>query len=61
MEFDHKVKHERIIDLVSVDMNNIELEHKGAKDYYGNAVEEHNHNRDTNWYDRLFVVTNAGI
>ena len=26
-----KVKHERIIELVSVDMNNIETEHKGKK------------------------------
>jgi len=29
------VKYERIIELVSVDMNNIELEHKGKKNENG--------------------------
>tara|TARA_B110000285_G_C14866031_1_gene486901 strand:+ start:628 stop:792 length:165 start_codon:yes stop_codon:yes gene_type:complete len=31
----NKVKYERIIELVSVDMNNIELEHKGKKNENG--------------------------
>jgi|TARA_B110001450_G_scaffold218703_1_gene213311 hypothetical protein len=41
-------------------MNNVELEHKGKKNEQGQP-DELNDNKDTNWYDRLFVVTNAGI
>lgn len=52
-----KVKHERIIELVSVDMNLIELEERYKKGEEKNYPAQ----RDSNWYDRLFVVSNAGL
>lgn len=53
-----KVKHERIIELVSVDMNLIELPERYKK---GEFNKQDPPQRDSNWYDRLFVVSNAGL